>query len=384
MLMILKLLRYFILFLILLNLPSWVLVKISPVLSSLLSELSYGLMLLYFLLAKNWRLNGWMLALGVLYFGIGTLVGTTYAPEERQYFIEIIKFFIVIIGGYGVIRDTNKNELFGFIIIGALSVFLQIFYFYNPLTDGGRYSGFYLNPNGLGFVCIMGYGLTYGLDRKWRLIGQIIFTIVGFLTFSRTFIVLWLFTNILSIRLSIKNLKVLAVGFGLFIGLLTFNSFLPTSNARLEAMTKIFEGKSNNTSKLEQDSRTQTWAIYYPALMSSPIWGHGHEAFKGGGMVSAVGTHNTYIKTWGEGGIITLLVMLIFYALLLKNSWSIFLIKPHLFLMTLSLILFMSTNHSYWSGNFLIFFSMWLQYQIRVKINIPNSEQKTRTKLTVQ
>lgn len=367
--MLLKAVRYITLFLITLNFPGWVLVYISPTYSSALSYLSFGLMLIFFLFFSQKTLNLWMITLGVLYFGIGSLVDQTYISDEINYFITIAKFFIVIIAGYSVVKATSNKELFIFLIVGALTVFLQIFFFFNPLTDGGRYSGFYLNPNSLGFICMMGYALSYSVEKKWRFIGQIIFTIVGFLTFSRTFIVVWLFINILSIGVSIKNIRILAVGLSLFIGLLIFNSFLPKSNPRLDAMTKIFEGKSDNTADLKEDGRTKTWAIYYPALFEKPLFGQGHNAFAGGAKVSPVGPHNAYIKTMGEGGLPTLLVMLIFYTLMLKTAWSQFKQHPHLFLMIIALLLFMATNHSYWTNGYLMFFSMWLQYQVFKKIN---------------
>lgn len=307
-----------------------------------------------------------MILLGVLYFGIGTLVDTSFIPNEVLYFITVTKYFIVVIGGYAVVKDTSKNEMAFFLILGAFSVFLQIFFFINPLKDGGRYSGFYLNPNSLGFICMMGYALSYGIQKKLRLFGQIIFTVVGFLTFSRTFIVVWVFINLMSIKLSIKNIRVLAIGIFLFIGLITYNSLLPKSNPRLDAMAAIFEGKSSNTNKLQEDSRTQTWSIYYPAIIEKPIFGHGMDSFEGGGKVSIVGPHNAYIKTLGEGGIPTLILLLIFYFLMITKAWKYFKQEPHLFLMIFAMLLFMLTNHSYWSNGYLQFFSMWLQFQVFV------------------
>lgn len=351
------------------NFPGWVLVNISPVYSSLLSYASFGLMCLYFFLTKKWGFNLWMIVFGALYFGVGSINDQTYMPDQITYIIIIIKFFITIVAGYTVIKDTTRAELFSFLVIGAFSVFLQMFVFYNPLTDGGRYSGFYLNPNALGFICMMGYALSYGLDKKWRLIGHLSFTIIGFLTFSRTFIVVWLFMNLLSIRLSLRNIRVLVVGLGLLVGLLTYNAFLPKSNPRLEAMNNLLAGESDNTSKLQEDSRTATWAIYYPELFSRPILGHGYGAFGGGGKVSKVGPHNAYIKIWGEGGILPLVVIILLYGVLLKDSWGNFLQKPHLFLMIFALCLYLLTNHNYIESEYLLFFSMWLQYHIFNKKN---------------
>jgi O-antigen ligase len=170
--------------------------------------------------------------------------------------------------------------------------------------------------------------------------------------------------NVLSIRLSLKNIRVLAIGIFLFIGLITYNSFLPNSNPRLEAMSKILEGKSNNTRKLEEGGRSETWAIYYNALVDKPILGHGYGSFDGGGKISSVGPHNSFIKTWGESGILTLIVMLILFGLMIKKSRYIFLKQPHLFLMTSALFLFMMTDHSFWVNGYMLFFTIWLQFNI--------------------
>ncbi len=142
-------------------------------------------------------------------------------------------------------------------------------------------------------------------------------------------------------------------------------------------MSNILEGKSENTSKLQEDSRSQTWAIYYPALMAKPIFGHGWGAFNGGAMVSVMGPHNAYIKTMGEVGILPLLVMLALYGFMLKTAWSSFRQHPHLFLMVVALCLFMATNHSYWTNGYLLFFSMWLQYQILTKTKNTELEKDT-------
>ena len=363
--MILKLIRYATLILIMLNVPGWVLEKISPVYSSLLSYLSYGLMLLYFIIAKKWSINLWLIFLGALYFGISSLSGQLYMPNTVLYIITVIKYFVVIIGGYAILQDTSKDEFFFCLLLGASTVFLQIFIFFS-LTDGGRYSGFYLNPNGLGFVCMMGYGLTYGLDKKWRIIGQVAFTIVGFLTFSRTFILVWFLMNIISLKLSIKNIRLLAIGIGLFLGLLTYNSFLPQSNARLEAMSKIFEGKSTNTSNLEQDGRTNTWSYFYPALMTKPIFGNGYGAFGGGGVAGNVGAHNSYLKIMGEAGIFTIFLFFTMFFDLLLKSLRVFLEQPHLLLMTTALCLFLLTNHNFFDASYVLFFTMWLQNEAKM------------------
>ncbi|VXC03327.1 O-antigen ligase family protein [Maribacter litoralis] len=367
--MLIKAIRYITLFLIFLNFPGWVLDNFNPILSSALSYLSFGLTLLYFILAKEWNFNSWLLLLGLVYFGISSLSGQIYLPDLITYMIIIIKYFILIIGGYIMLRHTSKKEIFYFLLIGALSVFLQMFVFYNKAQDYGRYSGFYLNPNSLAFICMMGYGLTYGLKTKLRTWGQIIFTFIGFLTFSRTFIVVWLLMNLISIRLSLKNIRVLAIGLGLFIGLLTFNAFLPKSNPRLEAMANILEGNNTNTKKLEEGGRSDTWAAYYPALLEKPFFGNGYGSFAGGGIAGRVGPHNAYLKVIGEAGIITLLIMILMFGKMTYQSAINFLKKPYLLLMIVSLDLFLLANHNFFDSGYVLFFIMWLQIQLNKNEN---------------
>lgn len=298
-------------------------------------------------------------------------------PDDITYIIVIIKYFITILGGYVIISDTSKKDLFFFLLFGAFTVFLQIFVFYNPLKDYGRYSGFYLNPNSLGFICMMGYGLTFGIEKKWRTWGQIAFTFIGFLTFSRTFLVVWLLMNLLSIRLSFRNIKILAIGLGLFIGLLLFNSFLPKSNPRLEAMSNILEGQSSNTAKLEEGGRTETWANFYPALMEKPIFGNGYGSFGGGGVAGRIGAHNTYLIIMGEAGIISVVVFLIILVMMIIKSNRIFQNEPHLLLMSIALCLFLMANHNFFDSGYVLFFTMWLQYHAFHYNEIPIRSKKS-------
>jgi len=173
--------------------------------------------------------------------------------------------------------------------------------------------------------------------------------------------------NLLSIRLSSKNIRVLIVGLGIFIGLLTFNAFLPKSNPRLEAMTKILKGESTNTKKLEEGSRTETWSNYYPALMEKPLFGNGYGAYGGGGLAGRIGAHNVYLKIMGEAGVFTILFFLSMLITLLLKSNRLFQNEPHLLLMTIALGLFLMANHNFFDSGYVLFFTMWLLYQIKSK-----------------
>lgn len=200
------LLRYSILVLLLFNFPGFVLKYFNPILSSILSYMSFGLLLVFYLFNNRTGYNGWLLIIGLLYFIISSLSGQSYMDPFIFHIIIWIKYFIVIICGYEVAKRTSSEELSMFLFIGALSIIFQILFFNNPLKDYGRYSGFYLNPNAAGFICILGYSLSFALkNKRFKLIAQLTFTFMGLLTFSRTFMLLWIIVNLISIKISIKK-----------------------------------------------------------------------------------------------------------------------------------------------------------------------------------
>tara|TARA_R110002072_G_scaffold56360_6_gene146035 strand:- start:340 stop:1260 length:921 start_codon:yes stop_codon:yes gene_type:complete len=277
----------------------------------------------------------------------------------------ILKYFITVICGYELLKYTSTRELTLFLLIGALTIILQIFFFNNPLLDSGRYSGFYLNPNVAGFICLIGYGLSFAAqNKKFRLVLQIIFTITGLLTFSRTFIVLWLLTNLISIKIDIKNARVLLYGFVFLTIFVIFSEFLPVRNPRLDQLSSIIKGEKVQTSELNEGSRTETWSLYYDQLFQHPFLGSGYNTFSGYSNISKVGVHNTYLKIWGEGGLLVFVIFLGMYITMIKDALLLFKISPHLIIISLAVILFLTTNHNFFETGYILFLSMWIQAEI--------------------
>lgn len=177
-------LKYCTLALIILNIPGFVLTYLSPVLSSALSYLSFGLLIVFFLTNKRNATNNWLILIGIVYFIIGSLSGQSYIPPLTVFLIFWIKYFIIIICGNELAKRTSSVELSILLLIGAVSIVLQIFFFNNPLKDYGRYSGFYLNPNSGGFICILGYALSYSIkNRNFKFFAQWTLPLWGFLPF---------------------------------------------------------------------------------------------------------------------------------------------------------------------------------------------------------
>ena len=124
--------------------------------------------------------------------------------------IKRTKYLIFIICGLELAIRTKKEDLQVIFFIGAISILVHSLSFPNSY---GRYSGFYLNPNSAGLVCLIGYSLTYSIvNQKFRLVSQFIFAIAGLLTFSRYFILLLILTMLLSIITNKKNIISLVIG----------------------------------------------------------------------------------------------------------------------------------------------------------------------------
>lgn len=362
----LLILKYFILCLFLLNIPSVTKVYINSSISNLFSILSFLLLILYYVLVERSKLNIWMIVLGLLFFSISNLSGVPNLPEEnKDLFIYIFKYFVVVICGYELLKNTTTREVTFFLFLGSLTIILQTFLFNNPLIDYGRYSGFYLNPNVAGFICLIGYGLSFASQNKnFRLIFQIVFTIMGLLTFSRTFVLLWLITNLISIKIDFKNVRVLLYGFGILTAFVIYSEFLPVKNPRLAQLSAIVKGEEVNTAEINEGSRTETWSIFYDALFERPFFGNGYKSFSGYSHISQVGAHNTFLKIWGEAGIIVFVIFIAMYLTMVKQSLMFFESSPHIFLTAIAVILFLTTNHNFFDNGYILFISMWVQAKI--------------------
>lgn len=353
-----KILRIVILALVLWNLPSIALATLGPALGSSLSFIIFSLLVFYYFLEKKTTPNWWMLIIALLYFTISSF---QYYGETKYFINDFVKFFIFVIGGYEVIKRVSKEELFYFILLGSLSIAIETIFF--PIRTG-RYSGFYLNPNVAGFICIYGYALTYGLKSlPLKLLGQFIFTLMGLLTFSRTFIVIWVLLNLISLKISVKNIRILGIGVLIFSSLLIIDDIVGLNNPRFTQLKNIINNENVSNQEITEDSRTDTWALHYDKIIESPIFGNGYETFSGE-MGKVVGVHNTYLLIIGEAGIIPFLLFLAYFIYLFY--WSIYFFKetPYLIMQTIALSVFLLANHNFFNFYYLTFAAMWIQYQI--------------------
>lgn len=366
-----RFLRYIILALILWNLPSVALTSMGETLGSLLSYTSIMLLAIYYFLEEKTAPNWWIIILTLLYFSISSF---QYYGETKILINEVVKLLVFIVAGYEIVKRVSIKELYFFILLGSLSILFEIIIY--PIKQG-RYSGFYLNPNTAGFICIYGYALTYGLKRlPLKLIGQFTFTLMGILTFSRTFIVIWLLLNIISLKISIKNIRIFGLGILIFGSLLIMDTLIGLNNPRFNQLKSIVNNEDVSGQELNEDSRTETWALHYDKIIQSPIIGNGYRTFAGetGRMV---GVHNTYLRIIGEAGIIPLLLFLLYFLYLFYWSFILFKTKPFLLMQTIALSLFLLSNHNFFDFYYLTFATMWIQHKIiKNRQNLKESNHK--------
>ena len=365
------LLRYIILALFVMNISSAALVYLGGGLGSAVSYLSFILLLGYYILVKKGKTNTWMIVLGILYFTIsGFNISLKFFTGddvgEADYFFICIKYFIIVLGGYEIIRRTSNKEFFYFLLLGACTIFLHATVLGGGSAVYGRFSGFYLNPNAGGFICISGYAICYSIkNKKGRLIGQIIFTLMGLLTLSRTFIVLWVLLNVISLKIDIKNIRIFLYGFGLLSLMLILSELLPVKNPRIEQLKAITSNEEVSVSEINDDSRTDTWSLYFDRITAKPFFGNGFGTFTIKDEQRGIhGIHNTFLLVIGQAGLLPFIVIVIFYAQMLYWSIRLFNHHPNLALQAIGLFFFLMASHVYFTHAFILFISMWIQYQI--------------------
>ena len=365
-----KLIQSIALIIILWGLPTFILLIYGDSAGSNVSYMLFILLIGFYFLNKKRKPSWPFLILGFCYFIISGLV----AVLDAKYFIfDLIKYFIIVICGAELARNTTQKMLFIILVIGASSIVFHAFYFQ---AGYGRYSGFFLNPNGAGLICIIGYSLGYSIDSKYlKLAGQFLFTFAGILTMSRTFIALWLLTSITAAIMNKKEMTTLGIGSFVLIIIFSLSSVLNLDAQRFSALEGLLDKKVDSET-ITEDSRTDTWSFYTDVIIDNVIFGNGYKSMQGeanDNVGISVGVHNTYLMILGESGFIPFLIFIFIYIKLFLKS-----IRDHLeshkeyMFMLLTLIIFLFTSHNYFDNYFVLFISLW----IFVKVN-DNVEKQT-------
>lgn len=301
--------------------------------------------------------------MGFLYFSISLFLDSTRADNVA---LIILKYFFFISVFQTLINDSNDNELLLILFIGACSIFYEIL---SPKNFYGRFSGFYLNPNPAGFICLIGFWFSNVITRKYlKIILKVIFLIAGLATFSRTFGFILIFTILIS---SFTNRSNLLYILGVFFALIIFVSFAYKFNFnsfRMAAIESLINGEISNN--LTEDSRTNTWKKYYNIILNNPFFGNGYLKLSGkaNGIFSTQGVHNTPLMILGEAGILPFLFFLFFY---IKNLiLSIRQIQyNYYYLIIITVILYLFTSHNYFDNYIILGISLWVNHNLKKQIN---------------
>ncbi|WP_066225431.1 O-antigen ligase family protein [Formosa haliotis] len=367
-----KFFRYIILLFLICNIPSIILVCFGDSLGSFFSYLSFFLLLTFYLINPKNKPIWVFIIFAISYF---TISGVINVDDEKYYYIDFFKYILLIVCSTEVARQTSNKELIIFFILGAISIVINAIFF--PM-DYGRYSGFYLDPNSAGFVCLIGCALSFSLKvEKWKLICFFIFTVSGALTFSRTFFLLWLIIVLFSILQNRKNIKILILGLGSILLFLSFASILKLNTERLSLLENIFNNNVINSSQINEDSRTQTWSLYYDQIFNSITFGNGYKSFSIGEK-NGVGVHNNYLRILGEGGLIPFFLFICIYLFMLYKSLKSIKNEVYLFLTTLVIIAVHLTNHNFDTINHVTFISLWLFISLNTRNEIVTTKNESR------
>lgn len=352
-------LKYYILSLIFFNLPSFFMFNVSYGFGSFASfSLTIGIFV-YFFLESKIKASFWLVALGLLYFGIGALQAK---HEFIEFFKEFFKYFVLVICCGTLCKKTTTKQILCFLSIGVLTILIHALFFPSLL---GRYSGFFMNPNQAGFVCLLGYALTFtikNLKLKYSLLS--IFALCGFLTLSRYCIIMLVFITLLSI---IENFKHILLLFGALIGFIVVlnTSAFDLNTERLGAFQSLYSDNVD-TKTISKGSRHETWAQYTDIVLDNLVYGAGYGALHGDGTrQNAVGVHNTYLLVLGEAGILTLIALIALYYNITIKSISVFKRHPEYVYLSVILLSYLLETHNYFDNHILIFITTWIVIQLR-------------------
>ncbi|MCX7548391.1 O-antigen ligase family protein [Xanthomarina sp. F1114] len=351
-------LKYFTLALILLNLPTFGVYAFGSTVGSLLSALLFSSIILYFFLSKKEAPPLIFILIGVSYFLIS---GFNYIGDTRDYFIDVIKFFIFILGGTSLIKDTSSKELGVFMLIGTISVIINAVLF---STDYGRYGGLYLNPNRAGLTCLAAFSLSFTIKHRITKLGlQLIIVIAGIMTLSRYFILLLVIINLIAISSNIKNgIGLLAGSFGVVL-ILALSSVLQLNTERFDAFKSLFNSDHVETETISRGSRTETWALYTDVILENVVTGKGYKTLHGRDYNTVgvqTGVHNTYLLVLGEAGFIVFLMFIFCYTSLFLKSLKFLKINIEYVCLAFILMTFLLVSHNFFDNYLLLFLSIWL------------------------
>ena len=368
-----KIISFVVLFLILLNIPTIVQRTQSIEISSPISYITFFLLGVLIVTNKTKFPKPILFIAGIssLYFFIGAF------QNEQSFiilFIDYVKFLLYLFGLFISLQYINQNTIIYLLFAGAITILLDsLFFRFNDfqgidyVSEYGRYSGFYLNPNIAGLICMIGFVLTIMKKNAWKIL-IFTFSVLGFLTLSRTFMLCWFLTTSIYVFYNRKNLiKLFLIFVVIFYSLVTFSEKLKLDSDRFQFLTGMFSGRIDRE-VLNDDSRTDQWAIFYDNILKSPIIGNGYSSFSNS-LIDGTGqgVHNIFLMILGESGF---LPFLLFLSLLIRLLYRTFTNRGYnidIFFLTLVLFLTFLVSHNFFSSGIQIFMMVLIIYRITQK-----------------
>jgi len=367
-----QLASYTLIFLVLLNIPSIALEVISANIGSKMSYFTF--MLAGYLIITNKLSFSGMLYYLVLIVSIYFIIGAfQYYGEFSEFVIIYIKFLLYSFGLSVAFNNINHNSIILFLLLGAFTIVLDSLFFRFNDTQGigyvseyGRYSGFYLNPNTAAFVCLLGYSLAINKLNKFKY-SAILFTFIGFLTLSRTFMISWIIITIIFIIFNKKRINSLFItGITGIVILFSLSDVLKLDIERFEFLRGLFLGKFDSQF-FSDGSRQNQWSKFYNLIYDSPFIGNGFKSFYSSSVdINAQGVHNTFLLFFGESGFLPFVLLILLFILLFKKSFA--LIKYDFTLLALTIVLSIKflVSHNFVDSGLTIFCFVYIIYSIYI------------------
>ena len=350
-----------ILFLVLLNIPSILLQSFSIILSS---PVSYLLFFLLFVLSVSNRFNVDLeikifSIISFLYFIIGAF---NYNGSLIIMLIIMIKFYLLLYGLNATLSYVSEEKIVLLLFIGSFMILLDSIYFrFNDvvfdyhINPYYRYSGFYLNPNTAAFVSIVGYIFVLVKNYRFKLFLLLTFTLFGFMTLSRTFMMSWIIINIIYSIYNKKHLLYIPF-FVLSIPLIAFfNNIFNLETNRMDFVVNFFKKGYIDLDIFNYNARQNTWGQYYDKIFDYPLFGSGFKSFSGGWEYFDQGVHNTFLLIIGESGLIPFILFTLFIIFIMYKTYKM--IKSNLLsiLLMLALLMQLLVSHNFFDSSLMIF-----------------------------
>ncbi len=315
-------------------------------------------------------------------FSVAYLLIAGMSRFEMEVFVsQINSIFVVAVMAIGttalVSASGLRTYLFRlqlFVGAGALTVllspYLQDIYrrniTTNMISNVGRWSGFFGNPNEAGMACIYALLVCIAASQlfrksRWRYISPVligVLLICVMLTFSRSAMFLFLLVGGLYLGISFEwNRKVVGgIFFGLLMAVVAYWFFTdgyelvewePAQKQRIQSVQRLLSLKSDRESDYGYRGVALEAGLAY--WSRSPIMGHGLGSMRAmpGQYFSGLGCHNVHLLILGESGLIGASVYLAFILVIALETahCSSALVRRFCYMMLLSIALIGVVDH---------------------------------------